>query len=64
MSSPSSFVPPPASAVKPALSEEPGLPVDDGLCAGDAMDAAQLRRLLQAALPDKSQHKAAGWFGQ
>ena len=64
MSSPSSFVPPPASAVKPALFQEPGLPVDDGLCAGDAMDAAQLRRLLQAALPDKSQHKAAGWFGQ
>lgn len=36
----------------------PALPAD-----GTPLDAASLHQLLRAALPDKSQHKAQGWFG-
>lgn len=44
--------------------EAPPLPPDAALCAGDTLDAANLRQLLRVALPDKGRHKAAGWFGQ
>ena len=40
------------------------LPQDATPCPGDALNAEHLRQLLRAALPDKSRHKAAGWFGQ
>lgn len=40
------------------------LPRDAMLCPGDALNAANLHQLLNAALPDKSRHKAAGWFDQ
>ena len=56
----------PADACAPRLAagDTANLPVDDTLCPGGALDANHLRHLLKAALPDKSQHKAAGWFGQ
>lgn len=34
------------------------------LCPGEAITLAHLRQLIHAALPDKSRHKAQGWFGQ
>ncbi|AVP59081.1 hypothetical protein [Pulveribacter suum] len=48
----------------PAAAPDLLLLQDATLCPGGAMTAAHLRQLLRAALPDKSHHKAAGWFGQ
>lgn len=57
---------PPIDSAEPGTDalREDGLPEDATLCPGEAMDAAALRQLLKAALPDSSRHKAAGWFGQ
>ncbi|MDR6214930.1 hypothetical protein [Paracidovorax wautersii] len=53
-------------AGEPVLRGDPEaqLPMDAALCPGPAPTLAQLHQLLRAALPDKTRHKAQGWFGQ